>query len=118
MGFVQEFPCGEILRTTIWSPTPSFSRSLAPSERGFQSRLFADLVSGDPIEYTVPLNRDDLASVGVDGMLAALTQEDEPVFCQVFDQVLSVDAHITSRRRLVPVNLRPTGSLFLPDDMQ
>jgi hypothetical protein len=62
------------------------------SERRLQAGLLADFVCGDAIERTVALDRDDLAAVGIDGVLPAFTYQSEAILLKDSDQIPTLDA--------------------------
>jgi hypothetical protein len=59
-----------------------------------ESGLFADFVSGDSIECTMPFYRNSLVIVGINRVFLALSQQIKAVRFQIRYQIASFNRHV------------------------
>ena len=88
-------------------------------EFGCNTSLFADLVGGYSINFSVSFDWNNLGAVCVYGMVASLPQEAKAAFRQVPDEVTPFDRHAGRRSMEIQQNLicteRRKLAALLPD---
>ncbi len=64
------------------------------SEFRLDTSLFADFVGGNPVKLFMALDGNYFATIGIDGVVGALSQQVETITLQVPNEITSLDRHV------------------------